>query len=365
MNDSKVQPFQIYCMLLVFLLGTSIIFGTPRLVPDTWIVDIITLLFAALLFLIYTRFIGAGNNRGYYALLERAWGRYLGKVLILGYVIYFIYIASRNVRDMIELVMTSLLRYTPEQLLVILFIILVAYASAANLAVLGRLSVLIAGLVVIFFLTLGILLIFSHSLEMERLLPMFTENIYQMTGTVLKNTLWFPYGELIVFLVFIPGLGSQRNFRTVGLTALVSAGCILTLSDILQTTALGMENIKFSSFPLLDAARMINIFNFITRMDALVALIIIFGVLLKCSVFLVAAVRGTVYIFNSSVDRLLLPLALLIGALALLVTHNSAEHLSEGLNVVIYWLHIPAQFAIPVLTLVLIRARHRKEHNDD
>ncbi|KUP24253.1 hypothetical protein AWJ19_11275 [Paenibacillus sp. DMB5] len=357
---SKVSPGHTYCLILVYLLGTSILFGTPQLVPDTWLVEIVTLFFASFLFILYTGLIGTGRNISYYALLEKAWGKAAGKALVLSYTVYFIYIAARNLRDMIELVMTSLLRSTPEDLLVIPFVILVAYASAGSLAVLGRLSVLIAALIILFFTALGILLILSHSVDLERLLPLFTGDFRKIASTVLENTIWFPYGEMIVFLVFFPAMGQKPEFRRTGLAALLSAGVLLIAADVLQTATLGKENIKFSSFPLLDAARMINIYNFITRMDALVALIIIFGVLLKCAIFLAAAVKGAGYVFKSSKQKVLLPLSLLIGALSLLVTQNSAEHISEGLNIVIFCLHIPAQCAIPAATALLIMLRKRK-----
>ncbi|MFX3634774.1 MAG: GerAB/ArcD/ProY family transporter [Candidatus Pristimantibacillus sp.] len=356
----KLSPLQLFTTMLVFLLGTSIIFGSPKLVPDTWLVDLITIIPASLLFCLFVWVASKGKDKGLYLILETAWGKPIGKLFVLCYTVYFLYIASRNIRDMIELIMTSLLRFTPDNLLAFLFVLIVAYAAAGGLTVLGRLSVLIATMVVLFFATLALFLILSKSVSVERLLPVLSEGYMKVLQAPLKSTIWFPYGEMIVFLVFFPTLGNARQFRKIGLISLFSAGAILTFSDLLQTSTLGMENIKFSVFALLDAARLINISNFITRMDALVALIIIFGVLLKCAIFLYAGCKGASYVFQITDKQTNIPFALLIGGFSIIVTRNGAEHVAEGLRYVIYWLHIPLQIILPLATLILLWLRNPK-----
>ncbi|MFB9326098.1 GerAB/ArcD/ProY family transporter [Paenibacillus aurantiacus] len=356
---SKMHGVHSYSMLLVFLLGTSIIFGPPRFVPDAWLVELIAVIPAGALFLLFAGLVAAGNGGGLYAMLDKAWGSTIGRVWTLCYAVYFLYIASRNVRDMIELVMTSILRATPTSVLVFMFVLVVAYASSGGMAVLGRLSVLIAAIVGSFFFALAILLLFSGSVDTERLLPFLSEGLMKVLAVPLRSSVWFPYGELIVFLVFRSSFGTARSFRRIGWLAMISACLLLTFSDLLQTSVLGMEDIVFSVFPLLDAARMISIYNFITRLDALVALIIIFGVLIKCAVFVHAAVLGANRAFGQH-RRFPLSAALLVGAFSILVTHNNAEHFEEGLKYVIYWLHIPAQLALPAVTLLLLRVRYRK-----
>ncbi|MFD2382396.1 GerAB/ArcD/ProY family transporter [Paenibacillus xanthanilyticus] len=348
-----------YTILLVFLLGTSIIFGPPRLVPDAWLVELIAVVPAGALFLLFAGLAAAGKGGGWYDILDKAWGKTLGRVWALCYLVYFLYIASRNVRDMIELVMTSILRATPSSVLIFMFVLVIAYAASGGIAVMGRLSVLIAALIGSFFFALALLLLFSGSVDTERLLPFLSEGLTKVLIVPLKSSVWFPYGELIVFLVFSSSFGTVRSFRRTGWVAMISACLLLTFSDMLQTSVLGMENIVFSVFPLLDAARMISIFNFITRLDAFVALIIISGVLIKCAVFVHAAALGANRVFGRQ-RRFTLPCALLVGAFSILVTHNNAEHFEEGLKYVIYWLHIPVQLAVPAATLILLRIRFRK-----
>ncbi|TYP78130.1 GerAB/ArcD/ProY family transporter [Paenibacillus methanolicus] len=348
-----------YTLLLVFLLGTSIIFGPPRLAPDAWLVELIAVVPAGALFLLFVGLAAAGNGGNLFDMLDKAWGRTIGRMWTLCYIVYFLYIASRNVRDMIELVMTSILRATPPSVLIFMFVLVIAYAASGGIAATGRLSVLIAALVGFFFFALALLLVFSGSVDTERLLPFLSEGLAKVLVVPLKSSIWFPYGELVVFLVFCSSFGTARTFRRTGWLAMISACLLLTFSDLLQTSVLGMENIVFSIFPLLDAARMISIFNFITRLDALVALLIILGVLVKCAVFVHAATIGASRTFGRH-RRFAFSSALLVGAFSILVTHNNAEHFEEGLKYVIYWLHIPAQLVIPAATLMLLRIRYRK-----
>ncbi|WP_054940630.1 GerAB/ArcD/ProY family transporter [Paenibacillus ihuae] len=360
MKTTRLQPFHTFTIMTVFLLGTSIIFGTPRLVEDTWIVDLITLVPSCALFILYTYLLMAGKSNDLYSLLYKIWGRLLGKVLVLGYTVYFLYIASRNVRDMIELVKTTLLGSTPEELLILLFTLVIAYASAGGLSTIGRVAIPILGMVLFFFLLLAVFLGFSGSLDTERILPLLSKGVSPVITATWKSTIWFPYGEIIVFLVFVNGLGNPRRFRVLGLAAMICSCCVLTFSSLLQICTLGKENMKFSVFALLDAARQINIGDFITRMDALVAFIIFFSVLIKCSIFLYAGTKGAAFVFKKDFRKFTLPCAFLIGGYSILVTNNYGEHIEEGLEHVIFWLHIPMQLAIPAATLLLVWIRNLK-----
>lgn len=357
---TRLQPFHTFTIMFVFLLGTSLIFGTPRLVEDTWLVDLISLVPSCALLMFYTYLIVAGKSTDLYSLLYETWGRFLGKLLILGYTVYFLYIASRNIRDMIELIKTTLLANTPEELLILLFSFLIAYASSGGLPTIGRIAIPISGMVILFFVILAVLLGVSGSVDTERLLPLLSKGISPVLNATWNSTIWFPYGEIVVFLVFLNGLGEPRQFRKLGLASMICSCIVLTFSSLLQICTLGKENMRFSVFALLDAARQINIADFITRMDALVAFIIFFSVLLKCSIFLYAGTKGAAYVFKKSYTKFSLPCAILIGGYSILVTDNYAEHVEEGLKYVIFWLHIPMQLAIPVATLLLVWIRNLK-----
>lgn len=360
MMTTRLKPFHTFTIMFVFLLGTSLIFGTPRLVEDTWLVDLISLVPSCALLMFYTYLIVAGKSTDLYSLLYETWGRFLGKLLILGYTVYFLYIASRNIRDMIELIKTTLLANTPEELLILLFSFLIAYASSGGLPTIGRIAIPISGMVILFFVILAVLLGVSGSVDTERLLPLLSKGISPVLNATWNSTIWFPYGEIVVFLVFLNGLGEPRQFRKLGLASMICSCIVLTFSSLLQICTLGKENMRFSVFALLDAARQINIADFITRMDALVAFIIFFSVLLKCSIFLYAGTKGAAYVFKKSYTKFSLPCAILIGGYSILVTDNYAEHVEEGLKYVIFWLHIPMQLAIPVATLLLVWIRNLK-----
>ncbi|WP_053373128.1 GerAB/ArcD/ProY family transporter [Paenibacillus sp. FJAT-27812] len=361
---NKMTTIQIYSLMLVLLLGTSILFGTPKLVPDVWLVQVVTIVPAMLLFLFYTTMVSKVSPKGLYTLLIAVWGSVLGKIFVLGYSIYFLYIAARNVRDMLELVMTTLLRATPQEFVAVLFVLIVAYAASGGLLALGRLSEVIIGLIILFFIAIAALLLMSGSLDLQRMFPFLTKGIAPIIKTSFTSSLWFPYGEMVVFLVLCSRMGGKKSFRKAGLWAVISAGMILAFSDLLQIWSMGMEYEKFSTFPLLDAARLINVMDFINRMDALVALITIFGVFLKCTIFLYAGAKGVAVVFRRASRTYIYPLALLIGAMSLIVTQNFAEHSEEGLHFVTFFLHFPFQFVLPVLTGALIWIRSRRKRGN-
>lgn len=360
MSTSPINKADMFAMQLVFLLSTSIIFGTPSVVPDSWLVGLITFFPACLFIVIYGALISSQRQLGLYPLLEKAWGKVIGRGFVLLYATYFLYIAARNIRDMIELVMTALLRLTPVPVLTTLFVLVVAYTTLGGIKAMARFASLVLCIVLLMLFTLGILLMFSSSIILEQMLPFLSKGLGPVVQLAFTNSIWFPYGEIIVFLVFQQELGGAKGFRRITLYAFLSAAIILTISDLLQIWTLGIEEKKYSAFALLDAARLINIANIITRMDAIIALIIIFGTLLKCSVFLFACTEGLTHAFKGRPGTYNFPLALLAGAFSILVSRNSAEHLTEGLRYVMYILHIPLQLLVPLVTLLLLRIRYRK-----
>lgn len=347
-------------MMLVFLLGTSIIFGSPQQVLNAWLAEMMTLPPALLLTGIYLLLVYIGRGHDLYEVLLQVWGGIAGRFFVLGYAVYFLYIATRNLRDLLELIMTSLLRGTPVQVIAVMFILIVAYAAAGGIVVLGRLSILIAAMIIVLFLTLTVLLFFSGSLHPERLLPLLPASFPVVLRSVFDSAIWFPYGELIVFLTFRTKLGGTNQIRNVGLLSVTSAAAILTFSNLLQISALGMQNMQNSAFGLLDASRLIDIGYFITRMDALAAIIFIFGVLLKTAIFLYAGAKGAANLFKRELRRFVTPCALLLAALSLMVTSNRAEHMSEGFVYVMRWLHIPLQLIVPLATFILLGLRRNR-----
>ncbi|GLX67931.1 GerAB/ArcD/ProY family transporter [Paenibacillus glycanilyticus] len=357
---SKVNLIDTFTMQLVFLLSTAIIFGSPSLVPDSWLVGIIAFFPACLLIVLYCAMLSSKEDMGLYPLLERAWGKVIGKMFILVYSTYFLYIAARNIRDMIELIMSILLRITPVPMLTTLFVFVIAYCALGGIHAIARFASLILWIILFMLATLAVLLMFSSSIILEQMLPFLSKGLWPVVQTAFKHSIWFPYGEIIVFLVFQPQLGGAKRMRKVTFYAFVTTCIILSATDLIQVLTLGIENKKFSVFALLDAARLINIANIITRMDALIALIIMFGTLLKCAIFLYAAMVGVSRIFKKKPEDYAFSLAMLAGAFSILVTRNSAEHVTEGLKYVIYTLHIPLQLLVPLLTLILLRIRYRK-----
>lgn len=357
---SKTNAVDMFAMQLVFLLSTSIIFGTPSVVPDSWLVGIIAFFPACLFIVIYGAMLSSQKNLGLYPLLEKAWGKVVGRGFVLIYATYFLYIAARNIRDMIELIMSALLRMSPVPVLTTLFVLIIAYATLGGIQAIARFASLVLCIVLAMLFMLAVLLMFSSSIILEQMLPFLSKGIGPVVQSAFQHSIWFPYGEIIVFLVFQQELGGAKGFRRVTLYAFLSACFILSITDLIQVWTLGIEGKKYSSFALLDAARLINIANIITRMDAVIALIIIFGTLLKCSVFLFACAEGLTHIFKGQQGKYNFPLALLAGAFSILVTRNSAEHMIEGLKYVIYTLHIPLQLVVPLLTLLLLRIRYRK-----
>jgi spore germination protein KB len=86
-----------------------------------------------------------------------------------------------------------------------------------------------------------------------------------------------------------------------------------------------------------------------------------FGIMVKIGIFFFGAVKGLEHISKREYRSFLFPIGSLICLSSIIITDSFAEHLEEGLKIVPLFIHIPFQFALPFLLLVIVLIRTRKK----
>jgi len=367
MEQTKINTRQLFILAIMFELGSSAVIpvGTSAM-QDVWLVVLIGLVLGMALFLVYYRLSQYYPGDVLTVYTERIVGVWPGRVLAVIYIVYFLYLTARVLRNFGELLLMFAYMETPLIILNAIMMLTVIYAIYKGIEVVARTGELyIIGQALATAAGFA-LVIMSGIMNLNLLKPVLQAGWGQIWKTAATETTFIPFGEMIVFTMLFPLVNRpERTGRTL-LAAMLISGLILAAITTLNVTVLGAETVARSVFPLLDTVRRIEVARFLERFDAFFMIVLIVGGFFKASVYFYAAVEGTVRLFRMRKQhRLVYPLGLLVLIISLATASNFAEHLKEGLQISTMYLHIPLQVVVPIVLLCIAAFRRRKAERKD
>jgi spore germination protein KB len=279
------------------------------------------------------------------------------------YILYFIDIAARVLRDFGELLIASSYDQTPLFVINALMMVTIAYVLYKGIEVFGRTGQILFAVLLVVSIAGNLFIIISGLMNFNNLLPVLREGWKPVVTTAFPLTFTFPFGEMITFTMILPFLNKPKQAMKIGYTAMTVSALMLSWTALSNIAILGADIASRSTFPLLVTLSKVNIMNFFQRLDVLVILTLIIGGFFKIAVFFYTAVIGAADLFRvKNHYKLVLPIGIIILFTSMQIAKDLAEHLNEGLKVVPIYLHLPLQTGIPLLLLVVawIRKRYGK-----
>ncbi|MCM3652339.1 GerAB/ArcD/ProY family transporter [Metabacillus litoralis] len=343
MEKAKLSAIQLFALMFIFELGSALVVSLGiSAKKDAWLAILLGMCGGIVLFLIYYLLYRQYPTLMLIGYTREIFGKYVGWVVGLLYVVLFLYIASRNVRDFGDLLLSSTMNETPLLAINILMILAICYVLYLGIEVLARTAeVLIVSLV--FFGLIGNLFIyFSGNVNLQNLQPFLEHGWKPIIMTAFKLTIFFPFGELIAFTMLLPYLNQSKLVKKVWLTALIASGLILSYTLCLNIVVLGVEQVERATFPLLSTISKVNLLDFIQRLDVLVVFPFLTTMFFKISIFLYCAVIGIADLFKvKNYQQIIFPIGVILTILSMMIAPDFTEHIEEGFNIVPYYLYIP------------------------
>lgn len=362
MLTEKLSLTQIFTMVINFLLGSSIVVGIGMGAKrDAWIAVLIGMVLGLLIMSFYLYLMSLLPGKNLFEIFEYCFSRKVAIVFTLLYSTYFFYIACRVVRDFGELISIAILPITPIEFTNFLLLIVIGYILYTGIEVLGRTSEIFTPYTFVFILLLFILLYGGEKIDLNKIQPILVD-YKPVVHAVIPSMLAFPFGELIAFTVVLTNTSNFKMSKRISMIGVAVASLILMASVFLIMTSLGETTADRTTFPLLSAARLINIGELIERTDALIVFIMMLGILIKSSVFLYGCLKGIEYIFKIPYRYFAMPFACLTAIFSIFISLDFSDHLVEGLQVDLFLLHIPLEYGVPILTtfILLIKKWNKK-----
>lgn len=361
----KISLWQFFLLIFIFETGSAVVVGIAgEAKKDAWLAVLFATIIGLLIVWFYFFIIQKGDHKNLFQIMEYCFGKFLGKVVILIYIIYFFYISARVLRDFGELMVSSIFEQTPIEFLSLTMMLLIAYILYLGIEVLGRSSEIFIPYIVIFILFVGLGVFLSDEMDLANLLPIFGDGMKPILKAVFPSLLGFPFGEIVAFTLIIPMVSTINKAKKVATISVLMSGLLLVYTTVIQIGTLGVNIRTRSNFPLLSAAREVSLLNFIERVDLLIVFIVMFGIIVKVSIFFYGGLIGLEQIFQLPYRQFVFPMALLIAYFSIVISKHFAEHIEEGLRIVPFYLHMPLQLGIPLLLIPFLYFKKRVRPDD-
>jgi len=363
MEKAKIKASQMFILVVLFEMGSAILVGLGvSAKQDAWISMLLGLAGGLLFFLVYYQLYKYYPTLPFTSYVQRIAGKWMGRLLGLLYIIYFIYLSTRVLRDFGELLTTTIYFNTPLIVINSLMMVIIIYAIHKGIEVIVRVGELFFGVIYLLAIVGFLLIIFSGLIHPEFLLPVLEQGWRPVFITFIRETIIFPFGEMVVFTMLLPYLNDHKKVKFACMGGMILAGINVTITCAINVATLGVDLFERSNFPLLTTIGKIQLANFIERLDVLFMLYLMIGCFFKISVFFYAAVVGATDLFQfKNHQKLSFPIGLIILLASITIASNYAEHIQEGLKVVPVYVQWPFQIIIPTLLLIIAFFRNRKK----
>ncbi|WP_377520286.1 GerAB/ArcD/ProY family transporter [Priestia megaterium] len=359
MEKAKISASQLFILMVMFELGTSILLpmgmGAKQ---DAWLAILVGMIISFLLFFVYHQLYLYYPDRLLTQYTQEILGKFIGRILAFLYILYFAYFAARILRDFGELLLTFAYPETPLFIANALLMLVIIYTVRKGIEVISRSGELFFIFMYTLAVTGFILIIVSGLIHVTNLQPVLEKGMLPVLKVVFTKTLYYPFGQVIVFTMIFPYLTHSKKAKITGLCALGLSGINLAIIMLINISVLGVSLTERSQFPLLSTVQSIQVANFLERLDVFFMFALIITSFVKINVFFYAVVIGMTNLFKiQSPSRMTYPLGLVILFLSMTIASNYQEQFYEGQTIVPFILHLPFQVIIPLLLLTVVFLR--------
>ncbi|MDQ0226431.1 GerAB/ArcD/ProY family transporter [Metabacillus niabensis] len=367
-NVEKISIWQLYILIIGFQVGSAVLVGIGNEAKgDAWIAVIIGTIIGVAIIWYYLFILKKLPGKNLFEIILFCFGKWIGKPLIFLYVIYFLYLSARVLRDFDELIVSSIFEFTPIEFISITMILTIVYILHQGVEVLGRTSEVFFPYVLTFIVFIGLFLLLSGEMDFHNLQPVLGDGFKPVMNAIFPGIITFPFGESIAFMCIFSKVITNEKVTSTSIIAVLTSGFLLTYSAIIQIATLGVNLKERTNFPLLNAAREISLLDFIERVDILIVFTIMFGVIVKVSIFFYCGLKGIEALTHKTHRSFTLPLGAIIAFLSIEIASSYREHIIEGLKFVPLYIHLPLQFGIPLFILPFLfwkaKKKQKKESN--
>lgn len=357
----RISNRQLFVTTVLFQIGTTIIFGFASAAGrDAWLAVLISTAIGVLINLLYTLLSRMNPGLTLVEWYPIQFGKWLGVPIAWMYPLLILYDAGRGMGDLKFLVPTTILPRTPIFIVLLIFVLVMAYAIFSGIEIIGRLAEIF--LPIIFFLfILEIIFIFSsHIMHIHNLQPIAGKGWKPIWEAIWPLSITQSFAETIDFAMIWPLVNQPEKIMKTTLLATVTSGLFIASIDAVAIAVLGEGIFKGSIYPLYTLIQQIRVGNFIENLDAIGVIYFLTTSFFKISIHVFVAVRAIQKLTLVPNGRIfILPAGVIVLYLGMSMASNVSAHVEAGLKVLPYNLWVPLFLVLPTILFIVTLVRRK------
>lgn len=344
--------------MTMFICGSTMVLGTGiEANQDAWIAVVVAALMAVPVYAVYGRIAKTYPGENIYDIFEIVFGKVLGKTLSLLFVWYSVHLGSLVIRNFSEFVQIVSFPETPQFVMVMFTGLVVIYFLKSGIEVIGRWSDYIIVVIIMFVIIINVLSI--TQMHIEYIIPILGRGV----GGILRSStaiFAFPFGEAVIFLSVLNNLNENGKPYRIFYISLALGGLIILIASMRNILTLGVQVATTLYFPVYTSISLINIGDFLQRLQVLVTIIYILTGFIKISICIYSACIGFSKVFNiKDYRKIVVPISLVSMSLSCIIYKNPMEMFYWALVIYKYYA-FPFQVIIPIILLIGVEIKSRK-----
>lgn len=325
LEKEKISPQQALFLMVITIVSTGMIFLPielyNRAAQDSWLSIIFGAMIDVILIYIISKLGLMYRDKTIIEYSQVIFGKTLGKFAGLFVFLIFLFLNTVNLRQFAELTVGAFYPLAPTTFFVIAIILVSTFALYQGLEVIARVNEI---LLPFFFSFLFAILFFNiPEMNFQHLTPVLENGLIHVFQATSSQALWSV--EFIVLAILIPSLSIPTKARRVSFLSLliVNGFGLVLLTGVIAVFGKETGNL---SFPFLSMGRMINIANFLERLDSFILAIWVAGGFVKITVFYYCAVLSLSQLLQLTEYRsLILPLGAIQTVFSIILWNNTAQ----------------------------------------
>lgn len=317
-----------FSALLILLLITPMHFIEldPLNAKNRWIFELVQIIPGLLIIILYQYLINKYPGKNLSFILKDNFGKSIGNLVALFYVIYFIITANSMLTHFGSFMVTDVLNETPKVVIKLLFILLVCFGIYMGTEAIARSSQILAIVSVGSVLIILFLVHLTGSTDFQRLLPVMENGLSSVLNQNNTFRLVTRYEGLVaLFLILFDTSGNKKNVNTAFLV-IVAASLIRSYISFLGVAVLG-DAVYMNTWDNVSIlAETVDVGLIFERISGFAYVYKIIPLFIKLSIMVYAAVKLLSYIFTVNKERVfIIPASAVILLLSVLLAQNFVD----------------------------------------
>jgi spore germination protein (amino acid permease) len=321
-----------------------------------WLSPVVTLVIFLPIVLMFNSIFKKYKEESFMEVAEDIFGTILGKILTVIYIVLLTLILTVDARDSADRLVSSI--YPNVNIAIFIAVMLFTVAvilRKGGIVVLARMSEIIVIVLVFIFLSISVLAI--KNISVSRITPISPLDIQPILKSNLAVAgIWAHFPFIFLLSNF---MNDKEKINKYCIPVSFLQAFLLMLLIIISIGSLGASIVEISLFPYLSAVKIISLFGFLERIDALVVGSWIFSDFILISVMLLTVLNLYKSLLKlSDIKPLTGIYAVIIFFLTFLLARNSFE-LAPFAEFIFYPGCIILGFVIPVMVFVVGKLRKK------